>query len=409
MTRHLTKDGVYSGEYLQDHLPLAQHDTVVGHAVRAMYLYAAAARFALERPEWLAALEKCWANLVERRMYVTGGIGPSSQNEGFTSDFDLPNRTAYAETCAAVGLAFWGSEMLAATGLSEYADVVERSLFNGALSGVSLSGDRYYYTNPLESRGEHARVPWFDCACCPPNIARALGRVADLLLGHAFPGDGAPPIVAIHIPHALECDLTSIGLQGTLQVHSNYPWSGEATIEIDVAEAVDIDLRLRIPGWCSDCSLDLGPNGTPAEYESGYARIVRRWRPGESLTVTYSMPSVWIATDPRVLDDLGRCALMRGPLVYCLEEEDFGAPPQLFEADPDSPIEGTFRDDLLGGVHAIRVSGRATAIAEAPSLYGPFEPAECRPSSARLVPYFAWNNRGAGGMQVWHRAAQTPR
>ena len=175
----LVKDGKYLGEYSQDHAPIRQHTEVVGHAVRAMYLYIAAADLAdgLEDVPLEEALTRAWNNLTQRRMYVTGGIGPSASNEGFTADFDLPNLSAYAETCASIGLVFWGHKMLQMTGDGDYADILERSLYNGALSGISVSGDHYFYANPLESRGTHARTPWFHCACAPP-ISRALSALS---------------------------------------------------------------------------------------------------------------------------------------------------------------------------------------------------------------------------------------
>src|SRR5579862_176055 len=217
-----TKEGVYIGEYCQDHAPVHAHEEVVGHAVRAMYLYVAATQVAAKQKDEAlsAAIERTWTNLTGSRMYVTGGIGPSGENEGFTADFDLPNSTAYAETCAAVGLVFWGQKLLHATGNADYVNVMERALYNGALAGISLSGDRFFYANPLESRGKHERVPWFECACCPPNIARLIGSVAGYAVGQS---DQA---FWLNIPVALEADVKFNGVSVNVSIASDFPWSG---------------------------------------------------------------------------------------------------------------------------------------------------------------------------------------
>ncbi len=403
----LRGDGDYSGQYLQDHLPLQEHDEVVGHAVRAMYLYAAAASVAEGHEGWMEALARCWNNLTERRMYVTGGIGPSAHNEGFTADFDLPNRTAYAETCAAVGLVLWGNEMLRATGDGSYADVMERAFFNGALGGVSLDAERYFYTNPLESHGEHERVGWFDCACCPPNIARLLGRSGTFVAGFGIAEDSkGPPTVCVHIPISFRASLAAAGIRGTMVCDSNYPWIGDVEVRFELEAPVDFELRVRIPAWCQDCKIDSGSVEEPAQYDRGYAVLARRWKSGDRIRVAYRMPARWLESDPGVLDNAGRVALTKGPIVFCLEEADLQAPPQRFVADIRKEVRECAAPGALGGAIALRCDGlldhRCESVAEA------FPAAECRPASAAeatLVPYFAWNNRGANRMLVWLRSS----
>lgn len=399
----LCKDGVYTGEYLQDHAPVEEQSDVVGHAVRAMYLYIAAAEFADKRPKIGQAMQRAWENLTQRRMYLTGGIGPSGDNEGFTFDFDLPNRSAYAETCAAIGLVFWGRKLLELTGNSEVADVMERALYNGTLSGISLDATRYFYTNPLESRGEHQRVPWFACACCPPNIARMVLSVAENFISVGT--DSGNPEVWLHIPVGLDADLGTLVPRGRLSVESGYPWSGKIVVRVESQEPLHLTLRVRMPSWCSNCTVDQ-PDGEPkAEFEDGYLVVRRTWRKEDRVEVNFEMTPKWVGSDPRVLDNLGRAALTHGPVVYCLEEKEFGRPPQEFQ--PDLAVEPTFAFDpsLLDGVGTIRVEGQVLASEPSGEIYGSFETPVLLPAQARLIPYFAWCNRGPNGMAVWFEPA----
>lgn len=399
----LTREGVYSGEYLQDHAPVEEHSDVVGHAVRAMYLYMAAAEFASEHPKMIGALERAWQNLTERRMYITGGIGPSGDNEGFTFDYDLPNRSAYAETCAAVGLAFWGRQMLEHSGDGAYADIVERSLFNGSISGVSLDGTLYFYTNPLESRGEHKRVPWFGCACCPPNIARLILSAPNYLLSASDQDD---PGVWIHIPASLEADLRLAGTQCNLQIEADYPWSGDFTVAVNPDVPLEFAVRIRIPAWCDDFSLDQPDDWPEAEFEEGYAVLRRTWIAGDSLKVHMEMKPKWVGAHPNVLDDLERAALTMGPVVYCLEERDFGAAPAQFRANLGEEVESGGPVPELEDAPSLLVRGDVASPNEADSLYSDFAPVERKPSSARFIPYFTWCNRGPNGMAIWQRTVE---
>lgn len=393
-----SKNGVYVGEYCQDHAPVRDHTDVVGHAVRAMYLYIAATQIAAKHSdEGLSdAMQRTWSNLTERRMYITGGIGPSGENEGFTNDFDLPNATAYAETCAACGLAFWGQKLGQATGNSEFVDIVERALYNGALSGISLTTDRYFYANPIESRGRDVRVPWFDCACCPPNIARLIGSVGAYAVGVS---DGA---FWLNMPIALTAQAEFQGTKVSLRVESDYPWSGHAVVHIDPESPVDFELRVRIPEWTDELEGNAPGLSQEATYDNGYAVYSKRWAKGDTLTLDFGMPARWIMADPRVRDNLGRVALTRGPLVYCAEAIDNGFAPQLFLADPAQDVR-VARSDELGGICKLTVTGLREAEDATPGLYVVADDVPAEEAELELVPYSLWANRGATDMQVWLR------
>lgn len=400
MHKDILSEGPHKGKYLQDHAPIREHTEVVGHAVRAMYLYMAATDLAdgMNDDALELALTRAWNNLTQKRMYVTGGIGPSSHNEGFTVDYDLPNLSAYAETCASIGLALWGRRLLQQTGSSEYADVVERALYNGALSGISLSGDRFFYVNPLESRGGHKRVPWFGCACCPPNIARVIGSISDFVAG------ASNDSFWIHIPAGFEATTTINGVAVQVHVESNYPWSGKFRVLVEPDKPVEFALHIRIPGWATDATFDAVGSEEPAEYEDGYAVIRRAWKPGDVVEAEIEPAPQWIKANPKVYDDLGRACLTYGPLVYCLEEHDLGALPQRFTADLDSTPTVEYDPDLLGGVATITVEGVLDEEGGLDDLYGEAGGFGLATKTAKFIPYYAWCNRGPNHMQVWVRS-----
>lgn len=398
MEKMLCKDGEYVGEYLQDHAPIREHTEVVGHAVRAMYLYIAAAELAMDMDDAALsdALTRTWRNLTHRRMYVTGGIGPSGDNEGFTFDYDLPNLSAYAETCASIGLVFWAHKMLEATGESEYADTMERALYNGALAGISLDTSRFFYDNPLESRGRHARSPWFGCACCPPNIARLIGNVGHYAVGVK------DRCLLIHIPVGFEATMELGGVKTKVRAVSDYPWSGDFTLYIDPERPVDGEVRFRIPDWADDVETDIPGLEREAEFESGYIVVRKRWEPGDIAKFKIEMKPRWVAANPRVKDDLGRVCLAFGPLVYAAEEHDLGFEPQLFAADLDIDV-AVESATMLEGIQALAVSGVRDGLEFADQLYAEVDDVQIQEAAAKFIPYYAWNNRGANHMQVWIR------
>lgn len=395
----LRKNGVYSGDYAQDHAPIREHTEIVGHAVRAMYYYIAAADLAdgKEDHELEVALERIWNNLTKKRMYVTGGIGPSASNEGFTGDYDLPNLSAYAETCAAIGLVFWGHRMVEMSGSSEYVDTLERALYNGVLSGIDLKGDHFFYSNPLESRGTHVRTPWFGCACCPPNIARLIGSLGKYVLGV---GEDA---VYVHLPVGLEASFEIRGVPVKVKIDGKYPWDGKVAIHVEPQRPVTFALNVRIPGWADDVQTEIPGADEEAGYEQGYASFEREWKAGDVLNVDYEMHPKWVESDPRVRDNLGRAALTMGPVVYCTEQPDLGYAPQLFVADTEAEVGVEFKPKLLEGVNVLTVEGVDDVEIFVDDLYAEVGTTGAQEGTAAFIPYFTWNNRGATNMQVWTR------
>ena len=395
--------------YCQAHFPVREQTTVEGHAVRATYLYSGMADVAAETAdgELWAACRRLWRHMTERRMYVTGGVGSSRFGERFTADYDLPNETAYAETCAAIGVVFWAQRMLGVDPDARYADVMERALYNGVSAGVSLDGRRFFYANRLAahpatvSPGEHAfglgRQPWFGCACCPPNIARLLAS-----LGCYVYGVGRDELL-MHLYAAGEATVTMAGVPVTLRQTTDYPW--KPTVRIDVAPAAPttFTVSLRIPGWCRRASLTL--NGRRAALRRlmrrGYARLRRRWRPGDRIELTLPMPVERVEAHPSVRHDAGRSALQRGPIVYCLEQVDNGPDLADLRLPRNAALRPRFEPDLLGG--CVTIAGRARRrdrSAWRGTLYSAL-PSKTRSAAIRAVPYALWNHRGDGEMRVW--------
>lgn len=383
------------GEYFQDHAPMVEHTEIVGHAVRGMYLYTAAVSM-VDDPAWETMQRTLWRNLVDKRLYVTGGTGSSSKNEGFTRDYDLPNLDSYAETCAAVALIGWGRELAQHFGESDFMDVAELALFNAALAGISTSGDQYFYANPLESRMNHGRVPWFDCACCPPNIARLIGGVHRLAISHSPDANQ----VWIHFP-----------IQGTytlpngqaIRIESGYPASGRFKVTFTGTSATELDLRVRIPGWVDEMGAEIDNVDFEADFEQGYAVFNRTWQPGESLAVDWEMEPRWLESHPLVFDNLGCSALAIGPLIYCLESQDTLKPAQLFMAMTDEPVEvevGTKPGDWPSA----KVSGLRLSPSDQALLYDVSPTTEFEEEEATFIPYALWSNQGPSTMRVWVRS-----
>jgi DUF1680 family protein len=399
--------------YCQSHLPVREQTEAVGHAVRAMYLYSAMADLALETQDetLVKACQRLWESVTKRRMYITGGIGSSAEGEAFTFDYDLPSDRAYAETCASIGLVFWAHRMLRLDANRKYADIMERALYNGVLSGVSLDGTKYFYTNPLEVWPKACqnrydlrhvlfqRQPWFDCACCPPNIARLLASIPQYV--YSCEKD----VVYIHLFPAGEAVLELPSGQVTLIQETEYPWEGEVTIRVHTKEPVQFTLAIRIPGWCRDPSLRV--NGDEMDLasllEKGYAKIKRKWRNGEKIQLSLPMPVERVRAHPEVRATAGKVALMRGPIVYCLEEVDNG--PNLAQivlsSDAELVVEG--KDPMLGD--AVTLRGMATKVdasAWGDELYAPI-PYNSKTVPIRAIPYYAWANRTPGEMTAWIR------
>ncbi|MHC4479938.1 MAG: glycoside hydrolase family 127 protein [Planctomycetota bacterium] len=398
-------------DYWQAHLPVRAQTSAEGHAVRAMYLYCAMADLAAETDdaELLAACKRLWQSVAERRMYVTGGIGSSGYGERFTFDYDLPDETAYAETCAAIGLVFWAHRMLHITGHGRYADVMERALYNGVLSGVSLDGTRFFYANPLAShpaadrfrpgRIRWARQDWFDCACCPANLARLLASFPQYVYSR---GKGEP---YVHLYATSQASVELNGQRVRLSQQTGYPWDGAVSLTVEPPSPLEFVLALRLPGWCRAPEVRL--NGEPLDVDGllsdGYAHIERRWSAGDEVQLDLPMPVERIRAHPKVRQAAGRVALQRGPIVYCLEEVDNGPDLNAIALPAEAELHVRHDPDLLGGVTTI--TGRAARLTGAPrsgELYAPVAPTS-EPCQVRAVPYCTWANREPGEMLVWIR------
>lgn len=397
-----------SYEYNQSHKPIREHEKVVGHAVRAMYLYSAVADLAAENDdaELLATCDRLWDNLTNRRMYITGGIGPSHHNEGFTTDYDLPDETAYAETCATIGLILWNQRLLQFDGQRRFADVMERGLYNGFLSGVSLSGDKFYYENPLSTDGTRHREEWFTCPCCPPNVARLLASVGSYFYSTSAAG------LWVHLFAGSQTEVEIGGQTVQVTQETAYPWDGRVQFTLSPPKAARFTLRLRLPGWCDSYQLQL--NGQPLSVlpgADGYLAIEREWAPGDTLTYVMDMPIRAMFANPAVRQLEGRVAIQRGPVIYCLEGADHhGTMLDRVSVNPaDIPANFTVeqRPDLLGGVALIHGQGKIiTSEAWGEDLYRSGQPQESA-IALTAIPYCTWDNRAPGEMRVWLRACSS--
>ncbi|MEA3537029.1 glycoside hydrolase family 127 protein [Rhizobium sp. CC-YZS058] len=390
-------------EYGQAHQPVRDQRKVVGHAVRAMYLYSGMADIATEyRDDSLTeALEGLWDDLTTKQMYITGGIGPAASNEGFTDYFDLPNDTAYAETCASVGLVFWANRMLGRGPNRRYADVMEQALYNGALPGLALDGKTFFYENPLESTGKHHRWTWHHCPCCPPNIARLVTSIGSYM--YAVADDE----IAIHLygESTMTCELAN-GSEVTLKQKTEYPWDGAIGLEIGLGSPARFALSLRIPEWAEGATLAV--NGTPVDVSStlidGYARLDRDWQDGDRVELVLPLVLRPQFANPRVRQDAGRVALMRGPLVYCVETTDNGDDLNAIVVPKTIPEGSTVMLPELNGAVAIDLTlQREDAGRWGDALYRS-RPADRSDARVRLIPYHLWDNRTPGEMLVWMQA-----
>ncbi|QSY94150.1 glycoside hydrolase family 127 protein [Rhizobium bangladeshense] len=387
-------------EYGQAHLPVREQTKVVGHAVRAMYLYSGMADIATEYKDdsLTAALETLWDDLTTKQMYITGGIGPAASNEGFTDYYDLPNDTAYAETCASVGLVFWASRMLGRGPDRRYADVMEQALYNGALPGLSTDGKTFFYDNPLESAGKHHRWKWHHCPCCPPNIARLVTSIGSYM--YAVADDE----IAVHLYGESTARLRlANGAEVELEQATNYPWDGAVAFTARLAKPARFALSLRIPDWAEGATLSV--NGAMldlgADVRDGYARIDREWADGDRVALYLPLALRPQYANPKVRQDAGRVALMRGPLVYCVETTDNGDDLNTIVLPRELPAAETVVLRELNDAVALDLTvEREETSGWGTPLYRK-APAERQVATARFVPYHLWDNRAPGEMLVW--------
>jgi len=389
--------------YHLDHAPFREMEELTGHAVRALYLCCGAADVYMEVGDagLREALERLWRDLVERKMYVTGGVGSRHEGEAIGEAYELPNERAYAETCAAVANVMWNWRMLLMTGEARFADVMELALYNGALAGISLSGDRYFYVNPLADRGRYRRSRWFPCACCPPNIARLLSYLPGMIYSTS------PQGIWVHIYAAGRARLEVGGVEVELVQRTDYPWSGAVEVEVRPSHVDEFSLLLRVPGWCREARLEVG--GVEARPRPGvYAEVRREWEWGDVVRLDMAVEPVLLEAHPHVTCNTCRVAIARGPIIYCLEQVDNpGCDVWDLAILPDS-LRAEYRRDMLGGVVVVRGRGLALdASAWSGKLYAPLSRVEVKAREVEFtaVPYYAWGNREPGPMIVWARLA----
>ena len=369
-------EGKWNPVYYQDIVPVRQLTDISGHAVRCMYLYCGMADVAALKNDtgYIAAIDRLWDDVVHRNMYITGGIGSSRDNEGFTEDYDLPNLDAYCETCASVGMVLWNQRMNQLTGDSKYIDVLERSLYNGALAGISLGGDRFFYVNPLESKGDHHRQEWYGCACCPSQLSRFLPSIGNYI--YASSDDALWVNLYIGNTGQIRIGETDI----LLTQETDYPWDGSVKLTISTSQPLEKEIRLRIPNWCKTYDLSINGKRINVSEEKGYA-VIKDWKSQDVIALDMDMPVEIVAADPHAKENFGKRAIQRGPLVYCMEEIDNPVYFDQIQLSPSTTFQTAFASDILNGIKTIKTNGRA--------------------QSATFIPYYAWDNRKAGKMRVW--------
>src|SRR5690606_13535991 len=395
-------------KYCQDDIPVRQQREITGHAVRAMYQYTGAADVASVTGDqgYIEAMKAVWEDVVHRNMYVTGGIGSSGRNEGFSEDFDLPNATAYCETCASVGMVFWNQRMNCLFGEAKYVDVLEKSLYNGALDGLSLSGDRFFYGNPLSSDGRAERSQWFGTACCPSNIARLVASVGNYIYARSENS------LWINLFVDSQTQVTFKGTSVPVRMMTEYPWDGKVKIAVDPAKKVAYALRIRIPGWAENTAVPGGLyrftntsqsivriklNGKPVKFnrDRGYAVIDRTWEKGDAVELELPMDIRTLRARPEVKADQDRVAFQRGPIVYCVEGVDNqGVVWNLLVPEQVKPVNIPYRiqDEPVQALQLdlMEVSGDEQGAG-----------VKLQPRPVVAIPYYTWANRGRSPMQVW--------
>ena len=394
----------FEAEYHQDRVPVREAEVVEGHAVRQLYLTAGLADVYLETGEQalLEVSHRLWHDMTASKMHLTGGFGARHRGESFGDAYELPSDRCYCETCAAIANMMWNWRLLAITGEARYADLLERSLYNGFLSGISLDGQRYFYVNPLLSQGGIERPEWYGCACCPPNVMRQIAMLAHYVATTGNDG------LQIHqyIATTIEADLDG-ERPVKVRLETNYPWEGQVKLVIEETDGSPWELALRIPGWCQEATVQIGNEVSDLSASRGdYARINRVWQPGDVVQLNLLLQPRFVEPNPRVDAIRGSLAIERGPLVYCLEAVDQPAGVDLLDVriDPGTPLQAMWRADMLGGVVVIEGQGTVVDMSRwGEALYRSLT-TERLPQQAvklRAVPYYAWANRGSGQMRVW--------
>ena len=393
--------------YTQSHLPILEQDEAVGHAVRATYMYSGIADVAALTgdKEYIEAIDRIWDNIVSKKLYITGGIGATRHGEAFGKNYELPNAEAYCETCAAIGNVYVNHRMFLLHGESKYYDVLERTLYNGLLSGVSLQGDGFFYPNPLESAGGYERKPWFGCACCPSNICRFIPSVP----GYVYAVNGNDLYVNLYMPNTLTQKVN--GKDVVLRQETGYPWNGDVQITIDKNSAKTFSLKLRIPGWVrgevapgelykyadgKSLGYKVLVNGeeVTSDLEKGYFTVTRNWKKGDKVSLHLDMEPRVVTAREEVEADRGRIAIERGPIVYCAEAADNSFPVRSVLLTPE-PVMAVSHGDVLG-YPVEKISTIAQTL-----HYDQMGRLRVDDVKLTMIPYYAWCHRGAGEMTVW--------
>jgi DUF1680 family protein len=395
-------------EYNQAHLRVVDQHEAVGHAVRATYMYAGMADIAAltQDPSYIKAIDDIWEDVVSKKIYLTGGIGATGHGEAFGKPYELPNMSAYNETCASIANVYWNYRLFLMHGDAKYYDVLERTLYNAFLSGVALTGDKFFYPNPLESRGQHARSPWFSCACCPGNVARFVPSVG----GYFYAQKDKSLYVNLFAAGSAQFKLTDNTV--TLEQKTNYPWDGDIQITVQPEKTTAFEVRVRIPGWAVNKPMPsdlytfkdayteqpkvfLNDKPVALTLQQGYLVLNRKWKKGDRIHVQLPMPIRRIAANPKVEADRDKLAIQRGPLVYCAEWPDNKDNRVLnLVLASAAPLKGNFDANLLKGLYEIEGAGKSAARVNPKEI-------TMADAEVKLIPYYAWAHRGAGEMMVW--------
>jgi DUF1680 family protein len=394
------------GPYSQDHKPVTEQDEAVGHAVRAVYMYAAMTDIAgmMNDSAYRSAVEKIWDNVVSKKIYITGGLGAKHEGEAFGDNYELPNKTAYNETCAAIGSVYWNNRMFLLTGDAKYIDVLERTLYNGLISGVSLSGNLFFYPNCLLSDGKYkfnqgslTRKPWFDCSCCPSNVIRFIPSVPNYIYAHK------DDCLYVNLFIAGKADVEMNKTSVEISQETDYPWDGKVVIKVNPKNSESFAVNVRIPGWAvgkpmpSDLysylsenpeKVTLKLNGEPIDIKTdkGYAVIDRKWSKGDTIELDLPMPIRRVIANENVKDDIGKTALVRGPIVYCAEWVDNDNKVLDMVVPDNAEFQTQYKKDLLNGLTVIT---------------GDILDESGNERKLTAIPYYAWSHRGPGEMTVW--------
>ena len=394
--------------YTQDHKPVTEQSEAVGHAVRAVYMYSGMADIAAltNDKEYNSSIDLLWNNVVSKKTYITGGIGAMHAGEAFGENFFLPNLSAYNETCAAIANMQWNQRMFLLNGEAKYFDVLERTLYNGFLSGVSIHGDEFFYPNPLESDGSHQRKPWFDCSCCPTNVVRFLPSLPAYIYAHIHD----ELFINLYIGNTAHINM-NFGNMGVSQI-TEYPWQGNVKINIEPDNKTQFTVSLRIPGWAQNkpmpsnlyaymntfdkkTIIKINQQETNYTISGGYAKINREWEKGDMIEIEFPMPIRKVIANKNVAEDIGKFSIERGPIVYCAEWIDNGGKVRNLLLDKNADFTYEYKKDLVNGVNIIK--GKSTSLSIDKSNKSVLE----KEQDFMAIPYYAWAHRGNGEMMVW--------